>query len=282
MNELAIVDSGPSTPRLYERMQIAIAECQSVDDCKTIADHAVAIAAYHKQIKDDETVRKFFQIKLRAWRRIGELLTATVDRTGCGDNLAAYMRRIRAAFRGNEAVHNLTEGSMREAIRIASLPADFFERNVSEYRNISSIVFAYERLQREQWLRTPEGKKELKLRAEELKRWEENKAQKEKKAAENAVEDEDRQRTLLALQAAHQEAINEVGITLERHDRERMREVVFLIKDAIHEALRQAAFDQRTTMQAVLRAGLAMWFVAYGYDVPLSEMDLRPKPKQHP
>lgn len=283
MNELAIIDSGPSAPRLYERMQSAIAECHSIDDCKTIADHAVAIAAYHKQIKDDESVRKFIQIKLRAWRRIGELLS-TVDRSDCGDNVAAQIRKIMAAFKGNEAVEELSDSAIREALRLAALPADFFERNVADHRNCHTLCFAYERLQRERWEASPAGQKELKRREKERKELEaaqaERRAEKEAHDAQQAAAAEIQQRTLLALQAAHQEAISEVGVTLDRRDRERMREVVFLIKDSVHEALRQAAFDKRMTMQAVLRAGLAMWFIAHGYDVPLSELDLRPKPGQ--
>ena len=39
----------------------------------------------------------------------------------------------------------------------------------------------------------------------------------------------------------------------------------------------QAAFDHRITMHAILREGLATWFLANGYDVPVSEMDLRPR-----
>ena len=280
MHDLAIIDSGPSTPRLYERMQAAIAECHSIDDCKTIADHAVAIAAYHKQIKDDASVRKFIQIKLRAWRRIGELLS-TVDRSDCGDNVAAQIRKIMSAFKGNEAVEELSDSAIREALRLAALPADFFERNVADHRNCHTLCFAYERLQQEKWEASPAGQKELKRREKERQERAaaeaQYRAEKETRAAQEAAAQEAAQRTMLALHAAHQEAISEVGFTLDRRDREDMREVVFMIKGAVHEALRQAAFDNRMTMQAVLRAGLAMWFIAHGYDVPLSELDLRPK-----
>jgi hypothetical protein len=56
--------------------------------------------------------------------------------------------------------------------------------------------------------------------------------------------------------------------------REHMKQVVFLIKDSIHATLRQAAFDNHMTMQAILRAGLMMWFIAHGYNVPMSDMKL--------
>ena len=49
--------AGSKNPRLYEKMQTAIAVCHSFDEVKAIADQAAAIAAYHKQIKDDVAVR---------------------------------------------------------------------------------------------------------------------------------------------------------------------------------------------------------------------------------
>jgi hypothetical protein len=284
MNELALIDESPKAARLYERMQTAIAACHSLDDCKAIAEQAAAIAAYHKQIKDDESVRKFLQIKLRAWRRIGELLNE-IDCSDC-ETLTARYRKIRSVFQGVAAVDEMSDSAMREALRVASLPADFFERNVEDHGSIYSIMFAYERLQRERWAASPEGQEELKQQEQRNKRWREEDAQRtaeqKAKAAAEAAAAEREHKTIVALMAAHEEAVSEVGVTLDRRDRERMREIVFLIKDQIHEALRQAAFDQRMTMQAVLRSGLAMWFIAHGYDVPLSEMDLRPKPKRHP
>src|SRR5262245_5939299 len=90
----------PTSPMLYQRMQTAIAECYSMDDCREIAKQANAIAAYYSQIKDDESVRKFLQIKLRAWRRIGEIVAGcNVDRTKC-ESTADYLRRVRVAMKG--------------------------------------------------------------------------------------------------------------------------------------------------------------------------------------
>jgi hypothetical protein len=54
-NELVPVGNG-GAPVLYQRMQAAIADCHSIDDCKRIATQASAIAAYYDQIQDDESV----------------------------------------------------------------------------------------------------------------------------------------------------------------------------------------------------------------------------------
>ncbi|MBO0736286.1 MAG: hypothetical protein J2P48_06920 [Alphaproteobacteria bacterium] len=48
----------------------------------------------------------------------------------------------------------------------------------------------------------------------------------------------------------------------------------------MHALLRQAAFDNHMTMQGVLRAGLAMWLFANGYD--LAGTDLAPPGRQKP
>ena len=79
-----VLSASSKIPRLYEKMQTAIAACHSFDEVKAIADQAAAIAAYHKQIKDDVAMRQFLDIKMRAWRRLGEIFRAFVT-TGLRD-----------------------------------------------------------------------------------------------------------------------------------------------------------------------------------------------------
>jgi hypothetical protein len=45
----------------------------------------------------------------------------------------------------------------------------------------------------------------------------------------------------------------------------------------IYATLRQAASDQRMTMQAMVWAGLAMWLVAHGYPIDPDDMELPAK-----
>jgi hypothetical protein len=99
------------------------------------------------------------------------------------------------------------------------------------------------------------------------------------KSAHNAALDEDYKDTRLAARDLHGAGATGVGITLDRRDRMAMHTTVFLLREPIHEALRQAAFDHRMTMHAVLREGLALWFAANGYSVPMSDTDLRLRSK---
>lgn len=61
-------------PQVYEQAKVALADCYRIDECKTWADKAEAIASYAKQA-DDTTLRAFAdRIQARAVRRCGELL----------------------------------------------------------------------------------------------------------------------------------------------------------------------------------------------------------------
>jgi hypothetical protein len=70
---LAIVSAEGGLPR-YDRMCSAIAECVRVDEAKDIRDKAVALEAYYKQARNLEAEREAANVRLRAERRVGELL----------------------------------------------------------------------------------------------------------------------------------------------------------------------------------------------------------------
>ena len=59
----------------YDAMVLAIAECHQVDEVKDLRDKAVALKMYFKQARNTEAERKAADIRLRAERRAGELLS---------------------------------------------------------------------------------------------------------------------------------------------------------------------------------------------------------------
>lgn len=255
MNDLVQISQNDSP--LYAKMHTAIVECYSVDDCKAISDQANAIAAYYKQVKDDASVRKFLAVKLRAWRRIGEIF-ATIDDGDC-DTQTAYIHKIQVAFKDTEFIQNMTDWNVIAAVKIARLPEDWFEQELGQQRSASSMLSAYQTFLRRQWEDSPAGQAELKRQADATRILDEQTARKFEEKADDT-------RRLHDLVKARDAAFAEVGVTFDRRDRETIKEIVLLLKEPVHARLRQAAFDQHMTMQAILRAGLAMWFFAHGYD----------------
>ena len=68
---------GSDSPRalaLYDRMCSAIAECSRVDEAKDIRDKALALEAYYRQARNLDAEREAANVRLRAERRVGELL----------------------------------------------------------------------------------------------------------------------------------------------------------------------------------------------------------------
>lgn len=59
---------------LYDRMCSAITECVRVDEAKDIRDKALALEAYYRQARNTEAEREAANVRLRAERRVGELL----------------------------------------------------------------------------------------------------------------------------------------------------------------------------------------------------------------
>lgn len=67
----------------YDHMCRAIDAAYEVDEVKDIRDKAVAFEAYARQAKNTEAERRACEIRLRAERKAGQLLT-TMDRAGRG------------------------------------------------------------------------------------------------------------------------------------------------------------------------------------------------------
>lgn len=232
---------------LYNNMCASIVKCHSIDECKNIADQSVAFAVYYKQISDDKTVQLFNEVKLRAWRQIA-MLCKSVDTSQCKTK-SEKIQILRTTF-NQTVVSNLTRQQMYELLSIIELSDKDFEYALSNRRTgtvgelLRNTPEFQERKRKQQSLITdPEVLKSIER-------------------------DKVREKIIEELLDSNDIAMAEVGITLDRKDRLRMKQVVFLIKEEVHSVMRQAAFDQKVTMQEVLRRGLKMWLIAHGYEYP--------------
>lgn len=119
--------SGARLPQTYEAAKVALANCASIDECQDWANKAEALASYAKQA-DDDTLRKLAdRIQARAVRRCGELLKQYDGRGRPGENnegAHGISQRQAAASAG------LSEHRQLQAVRVANVPAEEFERAV--------------------------------------------------------------------------------------------------------------------------------------------------------
>lgn len=127
----AMVPIAPANARLpqtYEAAKLALATCESMDECKDWSDRAAALASYAKQAGDDELMKRAVRIRDRAIRRCGELLKQFDGRPENAkqseDDLTLMSQRQAAAEAG------LSVHQQRTAVRVANVPDEQFEELV--------------------------------------------------------------------------------------------------------------------------------------------------------
>lgn len=200
----------------YEAARTALAEAHRVDEVKDIRDKAEAMAAYARQAKDSELIQYATEIKVRAERRCGELLTATEKRNG-GHAMKA---------RSNDSTKvpptlgdmGLTKDESSRYQQLAAMPAEHFETAVATAKaTAGEVTTAFMLREAGKHRATPKLSKASKARLAKLN---------ESKARSTSVLATHARLTLAALQsqqsysdeerqalAALAEAIQQAGIT---------------------------------------------------------------------
>jgi hypothetical protein len=130
-------------PEMYERAKEALAACDRLDECKDWANKAEALASYARQAKDDELERCARQIRLRAMRRVGQLLKkysagrergGRPRRNGIGTDTVSQRQAARAA--------GLSKRQEATARRLADVPKAEFDAKVESGRPPSATQMA--------------------------------------------------------------------------------------------------------------------------------------------
>jgi hypothetical protein len=114
----------------YEAARTALAEAHRVDEVKDIRDKAEAMAAYARQAKDSELIQYATEIKVRAERRCGELLS-TMEKNkgaqGIGKSAIPASERTPPTLAEIGLTHN--ESSRYQ--QLAAMPSEHFETAVA-------------------------------------------------------------------------------------------------------------------------------------------------------
>lgn len=113
----------------YNAARKALALAHSVDEVKAIRDKAEAVRAYAVQAKDTELVSMASEIKLRAMRRMGELLGPEgVERAGKGRPLGKMSTTT--TLSDLDISRDLSSVTQK----IAAIPEGEFEKHIAHMR----------------------------------------------------------------------------------------------------------------------------------------------------
>lgn len=124
---------------LFESARHALAECKSVDEVKHWADRAAATQAYARMAKDKSLEVDAAEIRIRAERRLGEMLSEQKQTVGLSTGAKGIGK---SAVVTNDRTRPLTLAEVgiskdlsARAQKIAAVPAAEFEAEVSEWRD---------------------------------------------------------------------------------------------------------------------------------------------------
>lgn len=126
----------------YEAACRALAECKSVDEVKTWTDKAAAMQAYGRMAKDKTLEVDAAEIRIRAERRLGEMLAAQKAHGGLskGAQGAGVNQHTPKELRSSTttapklADAGISKDLSSRAQKLAAVPEAEFEREVGEWR----------------------------------------------------------------------------------------------------------------------------------------------------
>lgn len=120
----------------YEAARLALAECKTFDEAKSWADKAAAMQAYGRMAKDKTMEIDAAEIRLRAERRLGEMLIEQKETGGLnvGGNPKLTGRDKRPVEIPTLADAGISKDLSSRAQKYAAVPAKEFEAIVEDWR----------------------------------------------------------------------------------------------------------------------------------------------------
>lgn len=144
-------DSGAPTTMLikYETACRALAEARSVDEAKAIRDKSEAIRIYARQAKNKQLEIDAAEIRIRAERRLGEMLaeqkaTVGLNRGLSGSRVSGSEKEPVKDTRPTLADAGIDKKLSSRAQALAAVPEEEFEDHIGEWRD--RVAFENERV----------------------------------------------------------------------------------------------------------------------------------------
>jgi hypothetical protein len=128
-------------PVAYKEAKAALSECARIDECKTWANKAAALATYAKMADDDSLRVMADRTQARAVSRMGDLLKQFNNGPGRPkDENRGNGSPISQAEAGRKA--GLSLDQIKQAVRVANIPEDVFESLVESDNPPTVTAFA--------------------------------------------------------------------------------------------------------------------------------------------
>lgn len=153
-NAVAVIPvSKPAGPKLvlYDHMVTAIAECAKIDEVKDIRDKAIALEMYHRQAQNFEAEREAANVRLRAERRVGELLkdlarAPSPNPHGAGGKagkvVASHVATQQSPYAEALESNGISRQKAHRYQRLADVPEQVFEEALSGPEKPSAVRVA--------------------------------------------------------------------------------------------------------------------------------------------
>jgi hypothetical protein len=126
-----IGEAGARLPENYQAVVAALEACNRIDECLEWRNKATALASYAKQSKDPTLSTFALRIKLRAIRRVGELLQEIKPGQGARGGIRRDASVPPPVTRTSAAIDaGLTERERKTALRLASVKTEDFRAAV--------------------------------------------------------------------------------------------------------------------------------------------------------
>ena len=127
---------------LYDKARAAIAECKQVDDVKEFMNRVAAMREYHRQANDRTGEIDMVEIRIRAVRRLGEVVKVERDAgrmASQGTPAPGPGRGNKNAVVASDRVLSLSDMGIgkdlsAQAGKLANMPESTFEREVRDWR----------------------------------------------------------------------------------------------------------------------------------------------------